>query len=114
MESRNLSRHKQRARRKDQPDGERARKKVAQSGHRNCQIAARFAAVVAGSLMFAAGVLLEMDMVMGLRENNALGFSGFIEQHVVVALAGVGALLVALAGCSAWQDERRRGRRLAD
>uniref|UniRef100_A0A0D3GYJ4 Uncharacterized protein n=1 Tax=Oryza barthii TaxID=65489 RepID=A0A0D3GYJ4_9ORYZ len=73
------------------------------------QIAVRLAAVVAGSLMLAAAVLLEMHMLMGgLRELDAMSFSGFVMQHVVVVLAAAGLLLVALAGCPPWDDERRR------
>uniref|UniRef100_A0A0E0QGX3 Uncharacterized protein n=1 Tax=Oryza rufipogon TaxID=4529 RepID=A0A0E0QGX3_ORYRU len=73
------------------------------------QIAVRLAAVVSGSLMLAAAVLLEMHMLMGgLRELDAMSFSGFVMQHVVVVLAAAGLLLVALAGCPPWDDERRR------
>uniref|UniRef100_A0A0E0EJV1 Uncharacterized protein n=1 Tax=Oryza meridionalis TaxID=40149 RepID=A0A0E0EJV1_9ORYZ len=106
MDSRNLSRRKKRARREDQPDGGDERERSEQARRR--QIAVRLAAVVAGFLMLAAAVLLEMHMLMGrLRELDAMSFSGFVMQHVVVVLAAAGLLLVALAGCPAWDDERR-------
>uniref|UniRef100_A0A0E0I9V4 Glucose-methanol-choline oxidoreductase C-terminal domain-containing protein n=1 Tax=Oryza nivara TaxID=4536 RepID=A0A0E0I9V4_ORYNI len=97
MDSRNLSRRKQRARLEHKTaDGD--ERERSEEGRR--QIAVRLAAVVAGSLMLAAAVLLEMHMLMGgLRELDAMSFSGFVMQHVVVVLAAAGLLLVALAGC---------------
>uniref|UniRef100_A0A0E0ATE4 Uncharacterized protein n=1 Tax=Oryza glumipatula TaxID=40148 RepID=A0A0E0ATE4_9ORYZ len=97
MDSRNLSRRKQRARLEHKTaDGD--ERERSEEGHR--QIAVRLAAVVAGSLMLAAAVLLEMHMLMGgLRELDAMSFSGFVMQHVVAVLAAAGLLLVALAGC---------------
>lgn len=106
MDSRNLSRRKQRARLEHKTaDGD--ERERSEEGRR--QIAVRLAAVVAGSLMLTAAVLLEMHMLMGgLRELDAMSFSGFVMQHVVVVLAAAGLLLVALAGCPPWDDERRR------